>query len=253
MKPYIVRVVSMSSGSGKTMLIERIASYLSRHGYRFAVVKHGAGGLDVDDRDSARALRAGVPLVAVSSPGIAALYIANWVDDLEKALELVAGAPIVLVEGYRGLSLGDAVAVIKDLHELENLGERRMIAVTSLNRELVDECRARGYPAHYIDSDEIPRLVENRALEHLVAQLPKANCGFCGYTSCRAFAEAYLKGETAFWCPRVSEIRLRVDGVEIPMNPFVKNVLRNIINGFIESLKNVPRTKRKINIEIELQ
>lgn len=253
MKPYIVRIVSISSGSGKTMLIERIASYLSSRGYRFAVVKHAAKGLDIDDKDSARALRAGAPIAAVSGPGIAALYIANWIDDLEKALELVAGAPIVLVEGYRGLGLGDAVAVIKDLHDLENLGERQMIAVTSLNRELVDECRARGYPAHYIDSDEIPKLIESRALEHLVAQLPRADCGFCGYTSCRAFAEAYLKGETAFWCPRASEIRLKVDGIEIPMNPFVKNMLRNIVNGFIESLKNVPRTKRKINIEIELQ
>jgi len=251
-RPYIVRVVSLSSGVGKTRVVERICSYLSRNGYRFAVIKHAAKGIDIDEKDSARALRAGAPKVLVSSHGLAALYIANWVDDLETSLTLLAGTPIIVVEGFRGVDVGDVIGVVSSVEEVEELRKDNLVALVSTSDRVVEECKARGYLAYRIDSDELPQLVVNRALEYIASQLPGTDCGYCGYSTCRGFAEAFLRGRASSWCPRSSEIRLRIDGVEIPMNPFVRNVLRNIVLGFVNSLKNVPERRQRIDIEIEL-
>ncbi len=44
---------------------------------------------------------------------------------------------------------------------------------------------------------------------------------------------------------------LKVNGKEIPMNSFVKNVLNNVINGLVDSLDKVPEPREKIEIRIE--
>ncbi len=47
------------------------------------------------------------------------------------------------------------------------------------------------------------------------------------------------------------DIVLKVNGKEIPMNSFVKNVLNNVINGLVDSLDKVPEPREKIEIRIE--
>lgn len=44
---------------------------------------------------------------------------------------------------------------------------------------------------------------------------------------------------------------LMVNGREIPLNPFVKNVFANVVNGLVDSLDKVPEDKKKIEITIE--
>jgi len=47
------------------------------------------------------------------------------------------------------------------------------------------------------------------------------------------------------------KIILKVDGKEIPTNPFVQDVFINVINGLVASLNKVPYGKEKIEILIE--
>jgi hypothetical protein len=47
------------------------------------------------------------------------------------------------------------------------------------------------------------------------------------------------------------KIILKVNGQEIPANPFVQDVFVNVINGLVDSLNKVPRDKDKIEIIIE--
>jgi molybdopterin-guanine dinucleotide biosynthesis protein B len=51
--------------------------------------------------------------------------------------------------------------------------------------------------------------------------------------------------------PVTSGVRLVVNGKNIPLNPFVKRILRSTIEGFISSLKGVDESRKKIFIEIE--
>ncbi|MCU0284840.1 MAG: hypothetical protein MUF15_00450 [Acidobacteria bacterium] len=47
-------------------------------------------------------------------------------------------------------------------------------------------------------------------------------------------------------------ISLKVDGKDIPMNDFVRDVLAKVINGILNALDNIPGDRNKIEISIEM-
>lgn len=47
------------------------------------------------------------------------------------------------------------------------------------------------------------------------------------------------------------KVSLIVNGKEISLNPFVKSIFTNVINGLVDSLDKVPEDKKKIEITIE--
>lgn len=44
---------------------------------------------------------------------------------------------------------------------------------------------------------------------------------------------------------------LKVNGEEIPANPFVQDLFINVINGLVDSLDKIPEGKEKIEILVE--
>jgi hypothetical protein len=46
-------------------------------------------------------------------------------------------------------------------------------------------------------------------------------------------------------------VTLKVNGQEIPMNPFVKEVFLNVFSGLVNSLDKIPEVKNKIEVIIE--
>jgi hypothetical protein len=48
-----------------------------------------------------------------------------------------------------------------------------------------------------------------------------------------------------------SNVCLKVNGKEVPLNPFVTLVFFNVINGLVDSLDKIPEDKTKIEISIE--
>ena len=47
------------------------------------------------------------------------------------------------------------------------------------------------------------------------------------------------------------KVFLKVNGKEIPLNPFVTDVFFNVINGLVDSLDKIPEDKKTIEIAIE--
>lgn len=47
------------------------------------------------------------------------------------------------------------------------------------------------------------------------------------------------------------KVSLKVNGRDVPLNPFVKTVFSKVINGLVDSLDKVPEDKSKIEIIIE--
>ena len=47
------------------------------------------------------------------------------------------------------------------------------------------------------------------------------------------------------------KISLKVNGRDIPLNPFVENVFSKVIYGLVDSLDKIPEEKNKIEIIIE--
>ncbi|ADM27894.1 Fe-S cluster domain protein [Ignisphaera aggregans DSM 17230] len=247
MKPYVVRFISYESGRGKTKALVYIAQRLISKGYKVSVIKHAFHGIDIEDKDSHIFILNSVEEVVVSSRDIGVLYINRWVDSLEKALTITTN-PIVLVEGFRESEIGDVIAIAMDCKELENLVKYKPLLAILWNK---DKCYSDIRLYDFNELDEVAEVIENRAVECILNQLPKTNCGFCGYSTCREFSYAYLRVYIRM-CPTISDIRLMVNDIDIPMNPFVKNMLFSLVQGFLNSLKNVPRDRRRISIEIKL-
>ncbi len=250
MNPYVIRFISVGRKRGKTSIATQVVSRLVSRGYLVGVIKHSSHYVDLVGKDSSRYVSAGAKLVLVSSSRVGALFYSDWVDDLEHSLRYL-NTPVVVVEGFKESEIGDAVAVVNDLREFQELSKvaRNVVAVVSEDEEVRLKLGESLGVFRKAEASPLTDFVETRLLDFLENQTPKTNCGYCGYESCRALVKAYATGKT-LWCPVKSDVNLRINDRPIYMNPFVKNVLKYIVEGFTSSLKGVDPHKKKIIIEI---
>lgn len=251
MRPYVVRFVSQRSGAGKTRVASRVVEALVKAGYDVGVIKHAASGISLEEKDSARYLRAGATEVLVASSELVLLYSRAVTDDLSELVKRV-GKPLVVVEGFRGSRLGDSVVVAENADDATRaLSESAIAVVYSGGGTDLDRLDAGSVPVIPIDGvDALLDLIVKRAVEHFVAQLPGLDCGACGSDSCRAMSMKILKGEKRI-CPVVTDVKVTVNDQEVPLNPFVKSVVRSVVEGLLASLKWVPHRMNRITIEID--
>ena len=250
MNPYVIRFISAGRKRGKTSLAMRVVSELVSRGYVVSVVKHSSHQVDVASKDSSKYVSAGAKEVLVSSKNVGVFFYNEWVDDLEYSLSYLT-TPVVVVEGFKESSVGDAIAVVNDLREFQELSRvaHNLIAAVSDNEEVKLKLSESLKVFERNNIGLITDFVEAKLLSFLESQTPRTNCGYCGYETCRAFVKAFAKGKTR-WCPVKSEVSLVINGNPVPMNPFVKKVLRSVIEGFVSSLKKVDMNRKNITIEI---
>ena len=93
------------SGSGKTVLLERVVRELKARGYRVAVIKHSHHNFAIDQpgKDSWRLAQAGSDAVIIAAPNKVALIESVDIEPtLSQILSLVIDkVDIVLTEGYK--------------------------------------------------------------------------------------------------------------------------------------------------------
>lgn len=92
--------------SGKTTLVEKLVTELTRRGHRISTVKHAHHSFDIDHegRDSFRHRKAGAAEVAVVSRSRWAIIHESRDEDepsLEDILTKLAPCDLVIVEGYK--------------------------------------------------------------------------------------------------------------------------------------------------------
>ena len=250
MNPYVIRFISVGRKRGKTSIATQVVSRLVSRGYFVGVVKHSSHYVDVVGKDSSKYVSAGAKLVLVSSSRVGAIFYSDWVDDLEYSLRYL-NTPVVVVEGFKESEIGDAVAVVNDLREFQELSKvaRNVVAAVSEDEGVRLELGKTLRVFRKAEANPLTDFIETRLLDFLENQTPKTNCGYCGYESCRALVKAYATGKTP-WCPVKSDVNLSINDKPIYMNPFVKNVLKHLIEGFTSSLKGVDPHKKRIIIEI---
>ena len=92
--------------AGKTTLVERLVTELTRRGHRVSTVKHAHHSFDIDHegRDSFRHRKAGASEVAVVSRHRWAIIHESRDDEeptLEQVIAKLAPCDLVIVEGYK--------------------------------------------------------------------------------------------------------------------------------------------------------
>jgi molybdopterin molybdotransferase len=100
----VVSIVGKSR-SGKTVLVEQLIAEFKGRGYKVAALKHGRGGMEIDQpgKDSWRFAQAGSDAVLISSPDkLAFIKSVDHDLDIEEILPTVGPEfDLVLVEGFK--------------------------------------------------------------------------------------------------------------------------------------------------------
>jgi molybdopterin-guanine dinucleotide biosynthesis protein B len=245
---YVVRFISTRSGAGKTHIASFVVSSLVQKGYRVAVVKHCEGGIDLEDKDSKRYLESRAMSVTLVSEDLLVAYRRGSLRLEEVVARL--NEPIVVVEGFKASRVGDAVFVVTEPSDVDELRKVAGDPIAIYARAPLDPSVLQAPIYRVGEEDRLVELIEKRALEHYYSQLPRLDCGLCRYSTCRGLLHAYLRGET-LWCPVASEVSVIVDGVAIPLNPFVKNIIKSTVWGMLKALKGVSERPRRVELKIE--
>lgn len=244
--------------SGKTTVIEALVSGLVARRFRVASAKHiRQKGFSMDSRrkDTWRHSTAGAnPVMAVSDLELV-IKTRNGIDrfSLDGALKVAEEnlADVLVLEGFSSIVIKDRrvgkIICVKDLKEYEEFKE-------SAGEEVLAFCSFRPLdePVLNIEADRpvllerVTRFIERRRkISEILSQLAGLDCRKCGRGTCEELADDVYHGQASIDdCIPLklkSELRARItiEGSEIPIRPFVSEIIRKSVLGMVSTLKEV--------------
>jgi len=256
--------------SGKTTVAERIVSTLVKRGFRVAAAKHISKegfSMDREGKDTWRYSTAGAnPVIAISDREVtvkletkANLLSLDWM--LKISAENDADA--LVIEGFSFLILKDkrigkiiCVRSIADYDEYKEKVEGEVLAYCSF-KPLGEPILEVKKSLQMIVNKAIEFVVERREILAILGQLAGLNCRKCGRSSCLELAEAIHLGKASVEeCVPMKlknklKTRIMIEGNDLPIQPFVSEVIRRSVLGMISALKGVNISgEEEIRIEI---
>lgn len=206
-----------TKNTGKTILVTNIVEKLVEKGFDVGTIKHTTEGFDIEGRDTWKHKEAGAQIV-VGAGKETFLNISETME-LERIFNLmkyVKELDFVVVEGFKHSKYAKiSTSDYKDDFTIKN------VDVRNLN------------PA---DIEALVDLIENRSF----GIYQSLDCKKCGFESCDAFQLAKISGyagKDAKCETEADDVVLKVDGFLIPMNPFVKSFVKNVVHGMVDSLR----------------
>lgn len=213
MKP-IVCIVGRSN-AGKTFLIEKLIPIMNKRGFKVGTLKHDVHGFEMDKegKDTWKHKKAGAWATLISSSTRIGL-----VSDVDREMEpselvrrFLLNVDLIICEGYKRSPL-PKIEVHRDeiSNELLCLPQENLIALVSDTKKLPDVPQVK-----WNEIETLAEIIEERVIK----QQP------------------------------VNEIELEVNGRNIPLKPFVADMLTGMLFGSVASLKNC-EDAREINIRV---
>ncbi|MBC7332727.1 MAG: molybdopterin-guanine dinucleotide biosynthesis protein MobB [Synergistetes bacterium] len=227
--------------AGKTTLISKMIPLIREKGFTVSVVKHAKHmGL----KDSDILFQAGSEETIATADDFSVKYFR--LTKLGQLLSFVNGE-VLIIEGFKGEPFPKILRG-KSLSEIEGLIDELTIACVL---DDFKEGDLRGIPV--FSPDEVEKIVRI-ALDRSFPPLPLFNCGGCGLRNCREMAIAILMGERSYPdCVALpSKVSLKVNGVQVPLKPFVEEVFMALNTALVGVLKESSREIRRIELKIEL-
>ena len=254
-KAPLVGVVGHKN-SGKTTVIENMVQELAKRGYRVATAKHipqKGFSIDTEGKDTWRHSTAGAnPVVSVSDAETAVLIKNGEAKfSLDQLLRFIPGIDVIVLEGFSRLVLDDEnvgkILCVRNREEYNDFREKT-------RGEIIASCSARPVGKPILKIKEGSQTLVGRALRYIrrkrkiskiLSRLPGLNCKKCGYSSCEEMAEAiYLRKAKLNDCITLklrSKLKtgITVNDVEVPIQPFVSEIIRKSLLGMVSCLKGV--------------
>jgi len=220
-----------NSNSGKTGLIERILKPIESKGYDLCIIKHSHESFDKENKDTWRFKKAEAKHVFLTGKDGVIYFTDDNLKFLIDTIQKIKRFDLILIEGYKKESWLKKIRV-GDCEEESNT------AIT------------------YKDDNQIIEYITNQIeIEKILNQLGGIDCGKCGYPTCEEFAEhVYEKQRVIEDCKYLKKngVELIIDDKAVELGKFPEDVIKNIIQGFVKSIKTEKEPK-KITINLDLK
>ena len=244
MPPKTVSVTGFKN-SGKTMVVEALVKELSTRGHRVGTLKHTADDIDLDTpgKDTSRHRDAGSVATGILQENTTALFIDEKLS-IHQAAEKLGVIDILVIEGFKTVDTHARVIVPREDGDVEKLANGLEIATVK-----IPGSNYNGEALTLDDAAKIADIIEARAYP----MLPGLDCQSCGYDDCKSMGVALLAGEAELsQCVGFrSDGALKVNGVDVAMGNFVRDIMKNVVLGFIKSLKG-GEVARKVELSFEV-
>jgi len=251
---YTICIIG-SKNVGKTYLAEQLIRRFARDGIRVAAVKSSRHPLDVPHTDTERLANAGARLVIFGSSKETALFIKSRVDARRLFSKFETDFEVLLVEGMKR-SEYPKILLAKDSRDLDIDVDHPTVEMIVCPRDLRSEAK-RKFPSAVLrersEIDKIYSTLKKKYIQQYVRELPKKDCGACGYKTCTAYGRAILKGETKPGRCSVDGWRVKVyvdDGL-VKLSPYPESVAQQMIGAFLSTLHGVRKGYRKVEIYLD--
>ncbi|MBM3292054.1 molybdopterin-guanine dinucleotide biosynthesis protein B [Candidatus Bathyarchaeota archaeon] len=245
--PRAVTVVGFKD-AGKTQVVEAIVKELTSSGYRVATIKHTSENVSFDKvgSDTYRHAQTGSVVTVITSDDNSAIFLKKQISFREVS-ELFPTIDFLILEGFKKMNSIPRIIVPRNNEEVKELATDLDLAVIEISEQIITN----DIPIISIkDSSRIAKLVEDKALPILGG----LDCRACGYSNCKMYAKAVVfDGVSNNRCVVTANKKtvLRVNGISIPLNPFLQKLLIRLVMTFVESLKDID-SPRKISLEFEV-
>jgi molybdopterin-guanine dinucleotide biosynthesis protein B len=224
--------------SGKTVLVEELIGRCRGMGYRIATIKHTrhmGKGLDVEGTDTWRHGQSGAEVVALSSDDETMFILKRNMElaDMESSIGDLEEIDLTLVEGFKGAEISKVA--VGDIEEEKNTVFRF--------KDNIDEI--------------VTFIKEGIGAERILRKLPGLDCKKCGVT-CAELAAFVLDGQKdlqdCIYFSEAVDVTTKVNGKNIPMGKFAKDIMSKTIRGMVSSLKGVDESNvRTVEIEVKIE
>jgi molybdopterin-guanine dinucleotide biosynthesis protein B len=267
MRIPVIGVVGFKN-SGKTTVVEGLVRELTKRGYSVATAKHiSQEGFSIDHKgkDTWRHALAGAnPVIGVSDVETSVL-IKDGITrfSLADLLGFAPKADIIVLEGFSQIVLSNErigkIFCVRNTDEYADFKEKttgETMAFCSL-QPLEDSILKIEEDLHVLIERVSEYVDKELRVSKILDNLPGLDCKKCGYSSCEKMAVAVYKGEAKMSDCVVLSVRsrlkteIRVNDAEVPIQPFVSEIIRNSVLGMVSSLKDVSVSgDEKVHIKI---
>jgi len=245
--PKAVSIVGFKN-AGKTQVVEALVAELTKRSYIVGTLKHTAESLPLDKKstDTRRHAEAGASASAILSEKRTAIFLQRAIT-IQKAVDALGEVDFIVLEGFKTLDTVSRIIVPREQAEIKKLSNGLEIAVVDVNGIKPYSVSAPSLNLNNVK--ELADIIESRAFPPLAG----LNCKACGYSSCHEMGRAVLAGEAnSLKCVKYAlDMTLKINGSPVPINSFVQSALRNIVLGFIKTLKET-REPRHVELEFEV-
>ena len=221
--------------SGKTELAVSLCRQLREMGYSVSAVKFSHHGLDRSGSDTQRLTQAAGAAGAIDPESTHLSWSGQW-----SLLDLLPrlSSQVLILEGGKHLRCLPRIILPREAGEVNQLSQELGIAQW-------------GGPS----GTGLTRIQDTGQAASLVLQqgflLPDLDCGGCGRQDCFQLAREIVAGGADFsQCSALSQesIEVSVNGTPVPLNPFVKELIRNTLQGMFSSLKGMGSGEIQVRI-----